>query len=91
MKKRKPQNIDIMLTYTIYPYDKWMLMSDLLEEIAKLELRQLFLKSEINRQLEQEPERLPPIGKSLEIDMNAIRILDVTNMIERLNRRRKNN
>lgn len=89
MKERNPKKTYTVVTYTIYPIDKWMLLSDLLEELTKLELRQAFLASEINRQLEQEPERVPPVAKSLEMDINEIRIQDLNKMIERLNQKRK--
>lgn len=91
MKKRKPQKTYTMITYTIYPYDKWILLGDLLEELAKLEFRQEFLASEINRQLKQESNELPPIAKSLEMDSNSIRIKELNTMIERLNKKGKNN
>lgn len=89
MKKRRPKRICIVVTHTICPYDKWLLLSDLLEELAKLEFRQMFLASEINRQLDQEPERLPPIAKSLEMDINEIRIQKLNKMIDQLNQKGK--
>ena len=87
----KDKNSFVMVTYTVYPYDKWVLVSDLLEEIAKLEIRQLFLCSQINKQLEQEPDGVPPIAKALEMEMNAERIEDLNNMIGRMNGKRQDN
>ena len=89
MKERRPKRVFIMVTYTICPYDNWLVLGDLLEELAKLEFRQMFLASEINRLLDQEPERLPPISKSLEMDLNAIRIEELNKMVDQVNKKRK--
>lgn len=84
MKKRKPQKIHIRITYTIDPYDKWMLLDELLEERTELEIKQLFLEAEINKQIEQDPEALPPIAKALERDLNDLAINELDMMIDRL-------
>lgn len=91
MKERTPKNSFVMVTYTVYPYDKWVLVSDLLEEIAKLELRQLFLGSQINKQLEKAPDGVPPIAKALEMEINSERIEELNNMIDRMNGKRQGN
>ncbi|MGG5373403.1 hypothetical protein [Enterococcus sp. AZ196] len=84
MKKKKPQKIHIRITYTIDPYDKWMLLDELLEERTELEIKQLFLEAEIKKQIKQDPEALPPIAKSLEMDLNNLAINELDMMIDRL-------
>lgn len=85
MKERTPKNSFVMLTYTINPNDKWTLLSDLLEEVAKLELRQLSLGSQLIKQLEQNPDGVPPIAKALEMEINSELIQELKAMIDRLN------
>lgn len=89
MKERSPKNSFVLVTYAIFPYDKWIVVSDLLEEVAKLELRQLFLGSQINKQLEQSPDGVPPIAKALEKEINSERIEELNNMIGRMNGKRQ--
>lgn len=91
MKERPTKKTFIIATYSIHPYDKWVLVSDLLEEVAKLELRQLFLGSQINKQLEKAPDGVPPIAKALEMEINSERIEELTNMIDRMDGKRQGN
>lgn len=84
MTKKKPQKINTRVIYTIKPEDKCFLLDDLLEERTELEIKQLFLEAEITKQLDQEPEKLPPVSKALEMKLNALRIEELTILIERL-------
>lgn len=83
MAEREEANTAIVITYTIYPSDKERLKRELEYDLFELQYRNSYLKDAITKELQETPESLP-IGKTLEIDINDLRIDELKQMIARM-------
>lgn len=75
--------VKIVYTYTIYPSNKHRFMSLLESEIFDLQYRNTYLDDAVKRQLEECPDSLP-VGKTLEIEINQLRIEELQKMLRRM-------